>query len=58
MKGKYGCEEQNLWGKGKMAAEGNPKTTQQPPTLPQQPLQPYYSKVYLATLGTNGRSQD
>ena len=41
-KGKYGCGEQNLQGNDKMAAKGNPKTTQQPPKLPQQPLQPYY----------------
>ena len=58
-KRQYGYGEQNLQGNDKMAAEGNPKTTQQPPKLPQTaPTTLLRLKVYLATLGTNGRSQD
>ena len=38
----YGYGEQNLQGNDKMAAEGNPKTTQQPPKLPQTAPTPYY----------------
>ena len=54
-----GYGEQNLQGNDKMAAEGKPKTTQQPPKLPQTaPTTLLRLKVYLATLGTNGRSQD